>query len=145
MGNNGTSIWTGWSRSLPCWLWLLNLPDMIAVTAVMPQIHLLHITTHYYTLLHITILEPIVLARVMDHNVQDEKTALKVSFGRTSSESPVRIKLEFLPHHWATKGENLLISRVNFTQDSLKLILRLISVISQRKFEINYESDVFWT
>ena len=71
---------------------------MIAVTAVMPQIHLLHITTHYYTLLHITILEPIVLARVMDHNVQDEKTALKVSFGRTSSEWCKASKETGVPH-----------------------------------------------
>ena len=37
--------------------------------------------------------------------------------------SPVRIlKLEFLSHHWADNGENLLINR-NFTPDSLKLIL----------------------
>ena len=46
------------------------------------------------------------------------------------------LKLKFPLNHWATNGKHLWIHRENFAPDSLKLILRPISVNSLGKFEI---------
>ena len=70
--------------------------------------------------------------------------SFQIKVGIAVSPSEDYGKLEFLSHHWAANGENLLIHRVNFAPDSLKLIHRPISVISLRNLKYNMNQMSFW-